>query len=152
VISSAAVHTVLKVGTVCNHLLSFIAPVGLAALIGVAGVWAMEGAPSQTFINTSVINVQSGGNVAINIPVIVKTDARRALYRTWLSDASGVVYEFPDQEVKNPRLLDLTHQDIQIPPSIAPGTYVLNVQVIYPFNPFKNGNIFMTVATLNVDR
>lgn len=110
----------------------------------------MESAPSQTFINTSVIDVHTGADMVINVPLIIQTDARKALYRVWISDSTGIVYQFPDQRVSHPELLDLTNESIRIPDSIKPGTYTLHVQMIYPFNPFKNGNIFMTVGTLNV--
>lgn len=149
-ISSAAIHSAKKFSIACHHVLSFLSPLVFAALIGVAGVWAMESAPSQTFINTSVINVHTGADVSINVPLIIQTDARRALYRIWLSDGDGIVYQFPDQNVKHPELLDLTNQSIRVPDFLKPGTYTVHVQMIYPFNPFKNGNIFMTIGTLNV--
>lgn len=150
-ISSAALqHSAKQISAKCSHLLSVLSPLGLAALIGVAGVWAMESAPSQTFINTTVLTAHTGADIEFNVPIIVQTDTRKALYRISLSDKDGVVYQFPDQKVENPKLLDLTAKNIRIPDSIKPGVYTLNVQVIYPFNPFKNGNIFMTVGTLNV--
>lgn len=149
-ISSAAIHSAKKFSIACHHVLSFLSPLAFAALIGVAGVWAMESAPSQTFINTAVFDVHTGADVAINVPIIIQTDAKKALYRMWLSDSTGIVYQFPDQRVQNPKIVDLTTRNVRVPEGIKPGTYTLNVQMIYPFNPFKNGNIFMTVGTLNV--
>lgn len=140
-------------GAKCSHVFSMLSPFGLAALIGVAGVWALETAPSQTVITTNnVIDVNTGSDVDIQIPVVVHSDMRRAVYRMSIADEQGsTVYQFPDREAADPRSLDLRTTPVQLP-ALKKGLYTLHVQVIYPFNPLKNGNIFMSVATLNVNK
>ncbi len=153
ILSSKTHNDSLKyVRSVLNHVLALACPLGLAALITVAGVWTFEAAPSQTFINTAnVLDVHAGSDLDIDIPVIVHTEAKRAVYRMWLTDEQGLsVYTFPDQNVIDPHRVDLSGKSIRVPSDLRTGTYVLHVQVIYTFNPFKNGNIFMSVATLNV--
>jgi hypothetical protein len=155
ILSSKTNYGPLKhVGHFLDHLLALLSPLGLAALVGVAAVWAIEKAPTQTFINTaSVMTARIGSELNIPIPVIVRTEAKRAVYRMWLTDEQGIsVYQFPDQIVDGPSTIDLTNKNIRVPAELRQGTYVLHVQIIYTFNPFKNGNIFMTVATLNVTR
>lgn len=152
ILSSKTNYGSLKyVGHFLDRILALLSPLGLAALVGVAAVWTIEKAPTQTFINTaSVMTARTGSDLDIHIPVIVRTEAKRAVYRMWLTDEQGsTAYQFPDQNVSDPRTVDLTGKNVRVP-ALRQGTYVLHVQVIYTFNPFKNGNIFMTVATLNV--
>jgi hypothetical protein len=136
-----------------DHLLSLSSPFVLAALIGVACVWTLERAPFQTMVNTArYFKVHCGQTLNLQVPVIVETQAHRAVYRTWLTDASGdVAYRYPDQEVPGAGRLDLSKHQINIPTFIKSGVYVLHVEVIYPFNPLKNGTILMSVATLTIN-
>lgn len=135
-----------------DHLLSLCSPFVLAALISVGVVWSLERAPSQTIVDTATyFQVHSGQNLNLEIPVIVQTEAHRAVYRMWLTDASGdVAYRYPDQKVRDAQRLDLSNHQITIPTFIKSGVYVLHIEVIYPFNPLKNGTILMSVATLTV--
>jgi hypothetical protein len=136
-----------------DHLLSLCSPFVLAALIGCAIVWTLEQAPAQTIVNTaSYFSVHSGQNLKLSIPMVVQTEAKRAVYRMYLTDSEGIrAYQFPDQKVADPSRLDLSQHQIQIPTSIRSGVYILHVEVIYPFNPLKNGTILMSVATLTIN-
>lgn len=113
----------------------------------------MERAPSQTITTTaSYFRVHPGQDLNIEVPVIVRTQAQRAVYRMWLTDASGdAAYRYPDQKVPDAGRLDFSQYQISVPTFIKSGVYVLHVEVIYPFNPLKNGTILMSVATLTID-
>lgn len=136
-----------------DHFLALSSPFVLAALVGVGGVWSVERAPAQTIVDTSTyFQVRAGQSLNLDVPVIVQTQAQREMYRTWLTDASGnVAYRFPDQMVQDTTRLDLSKRQLTVPTFIKSGVYVLHVEVIYPFNPLKNGTILMSVATLYID-
>jgi hypothetical protein len=150
--SKTGYQTFKHVGVVCGHVLSFLSPLGLAALVGIAAVWAVEKAPTQTYVNTGhIVDATSGSYLNLDVPMVVQTAVKRAIYRTYLTDESGaVVYEYPTHRFDDPTTLDLHGQGVLLPRTLKPGTYVLNMQIVYQFNPFKNGNIFMTVATVNI--
>ncbi len=140
-----------RTGGAANKLLSMLSLMGFVVLLGVFVVWVVERAPSQSVIATNmVIEVHAGAPQDVQIPVVVKSDIeRRAVYRTALVDGAGsVVYQFPDQVVPDPKFLDLRQKLVQIP-GLHVGHYELRVQVIYEFNPIKNGAITMTVATID---
>jgi hypothetical protein len=135
-----------------DQLLSLCSPFVIAALIGCGIVWSLEQAPSQTIVNTATwLQVRSGQNLQLSVPLIVQTTARREVYRMWLTDEQGdIAYQYPDQKVQNAQHLDLSDKQITIPTFIRSGVYILHVEVIYPFNPLKNGTILMSVATLTI--
>lgn len=137
-----------------DHLLSVCSLFVLSALIGVGAMWSLERAPRQTITTTaSYFRVHPGQDLNMEVPVIVlQTQAQRAVYRMWLTDASGdTAYRYPDQKVPDAGRLDLSQHQISVPTFIKSGVYVLHVEVIYPFNPLKNGTILMSVATLTID-
>lgn len=151
--SKLHIPTVKRVGAYCDALLSAVSPVFFAILVGTAGVWAFEEAPSQTYIQMNqVIPVQPGQALNLKPPFVAQIQAHQAVYHTWLEDINGDrVYQFPDHDLVNPKVIDLTElKSLTIPKSLKPGTYILQVEALYPFNPFKNGRIWMTVATVIV--
>jgi hypothetical protein len=153
VILSSKAHYALfkKAGGVANHLLSFVSLLGFVALLGVTSVWIVERAPSQSVIATNnVIEVHAGAPQVVQIPIVVRADVvRRAVYRTILVDRTGTtIYQFPDQAIRDPKNLDLREKSIELP-GLHGGRYELRVKVIYQFNPIKNGDITMTVATID---
>lgn len=141
------------VTNVCAQVFSSVSVLGMVMLISVTVVWALEKAPSQTFVNVqNIIHTHVGDRIGLNSNIRVHTDAKKAVYRMWLTDASGEsVYVFPDRAVIDPTDFILEPDNIRVPPSIRPGEYQLRAEVIYPFNPFKNGSINMTLATLYVN-
>lgn len=145
--------TIKNFGTKLNGLFSVVSPLVMAVFIGCAGVWALEQSPSQTYIQTDqVILAHPGDTVRLHAPFVAQIEARKAVYRIWIDDEEGDrVYMFPDHVLINPRIIDLTElQDLTVPRSVKPGTYVLHVETIYPFNPFKNGKIAITAASIVV--
>lgn len=141
------------VGRFADHFLSLCSPFVFAALIGCGIVWAVEQAPSQTIVSTSsYLQVHTGQKFMLSVPLLVQTPTRRAVYRMWLTDASGdITYQYPDRRVPASHQLDLANRELTVPTFIKSGVYILHVEVIYPFNPLKNGTILMSVATLNID-
>lgn len=150
--SKTGYQTFKHVGVLGGRVLSFLSPLGLAALVGMAAVWAVEKAPTQTYVNTGhVVESTAGAYLNLDVPVVIQTSVKRAIYTTYLTDESGAtVYEYPTHRFDDPTTLDLHSQGVVLPRNLKPGTYVLNMQIVYQFNPFKNGNIFMTVATVNI--
>lgn len=142
-----------SVGRVADSLLTLCSPFAFAALITCGFVWAVEKAPAQTIVNTaSYFQVHSGQNLNLEVPVIVQTQAHRAVYRMWLTDSSGdATYWYPEGKVSDDGRLDLSQHQIIVPAFIKSGVYILHVEVIYPFNPLKSGTILMSVATLIID-
>lgn len=126
--------------------------IALVMLISVSVVWAFEKAPSQTFVNVqNIVHTHVGDRIKLSSNVRVHTDAVRAVYRMWLTDSDNEsVYVFPDRAVIDPSDFILEPDNIRVPPGLKPGEYTFHAQVIYPFNPFKNGSINMTLATLYV--
>lgn len=136
-----------------SKVYSSVSMLGMVMLVAISVVWTLEKAPSQTFVNVqNVVHTQVGSYLDLTSNIRVRTDASKAVYRLWLTDSSGeAVYVFPDHAITNPTDFILAPDGIRIPPSIKKGEYMLHAQVMYPFNPFKNGNINMTLATLFVE-
>lgn len=141
------------VTNVCAQVFSSVSVIGMLMLVSVAVVWAFETAPSQTFVNVqNIVHTRVGSRISLSSNIRVHTDATRAVYRMWLSDSSNEsVYVFPDRAVIDPTDFILEPDNIRVPPSVKPGEYTLHAEVIYPFNPFKNGSINMSLATLYID-
>lgn len=145
--------TIKNVGLRLNGLLSVISPLVIATFVGFASVWAFERAPSQTFIQMDqVIPAHPGDKIHLVAPFVAQIEARKAVYRTWLDNEVGdQVYVFPDHVLENPRIIDLSElQDLTVPASVKAGTYTLHTEVVYPFNPFKNGKIAISMGSIIV--
>jgi hypothetical protein len=143
-------QTFRDVGLKFDRILSFLSPFALTALLGIAAVWAVETPPVQASVSTSRVPIDTHSNSSIRVPLVIQAHARRAVYRMWLTDAQGsTVYRFPSQYFENLSVLDLKHSNLSIPP-LDNGVYSLHIEIVYQFNPFKNGRIAMVAATLNV--
>jgi hypothetical protein len=132
---------------VCNAAFSALSPVALAVMFGIAVAWTLERAPSQTFVSTeNRMVVQAGSDLGVSAPsLILHLETQKAIYRLHIEDNDGnIVYQFPDQVVRNPASFSLNNAHYLVPRDLKPGAYVLQLKVIYPFNPFKNGEISVT--------
>jgi hypothetical protein len=142
-----------SVGRFTDHFLSLCSPLVFAALIGCGIVWTVEDAPSQTIVSTTTyVRAHTGQELTLAVPVIVQPKSRRSVYRMWLTSESGAIaYIYPDQQAPSSKRLGTADHQLTIPTFIKSGVYILHVEVIYPFNPLKNGTILMSVATLNIE-
>lgn len=81
----------------------------------------------------------------------IHLETKRAFYFLTLNDASGsTVYVFPGHYSKTPGDFNLKEMEITVPGSIKPGTYTLQMNYTYWFNPFKDGHVDIELATLVV--
>lgn len=146
-------HAIVKRTFGClDGLLSVGSVVISGALLSFGALWFLQKAPSHEIVYTGTRFVISPGqDIRLDDPVTIRTNASRAVYHMWLADESGrIVRVYPCHEVTNPSNFTLNNQVVYIPQSIGPGTYTLNAEYLYPFNPFKNADISMNLARIEI--
>lgn len=121
-------------------------------LFGVYGFWHFE-KPAFHNLNQAqrTIEVPAGQTTVVSDSLTLRADVKTAVYAMWLSDAKGaVIYVYPEMKITNPDHITFESQTVQIPASLRPGTYTLNVDLEYPLNPIKTASIRMELARLKV--
>lgn len=144
-------ETVTKACRWCDHVVSMIAPLFMAVLIGGSAVLVAAKPPEQMFVTThQSLEVKAGTPFIFSIPIAVHVNAPKAVYRVWLTDASGsVVYHFPDQLV-NDSNIDFRNAQLILPTNLKPGRYSVTADIVYPFTPLRNGSMLVKAGTIDV--
>jgi len=131
-----------------DQVLTLLSCLAIPALIGGSVVMVLEKAPDQHFVYNEVIEARAESTIVLDIPLTVRTETKKALYRVFITDNSGsVVYVFPDHLVENPQEFRLSKYKLKLP-VLNPGQYKVHTNLIYWFNPFKNGTVEFDVASL----
>ena len=149
--SKTRYETFKHIGCALDSMVSVISPLLFVALIGIASVWAVETPPVQTIINPDQV-ISTHSQSTIDVPVVISgaQQTKRAVYQMWLTDEHGtMVYVFPSHYVRSLASRNLRGSDIKLP-QLDNGTYQLHLEIVYQFNPFKNGSLDMVAATLNI--
>jgi hypothetical protein len=136
-----------------DGLFTVVSPLMLAGLVCATIVWGFERAPSINYVQTDQTLIASAGeSIHLQSTFTTQVDASRVVYHIWIEDQHGDSrYVFPDMLVKDPTDISLAAiGDLSVPTALVPGTYLIQVEAVYPFNPLKNGTIFITAATLVV--
>lgn len=121
-------------------------------LFGVYGFWHFEKPAFHNLNQTQrTIEVPAGASATVADSLTLKADVKSVVYSMWLSDAQGAsVYVYPDMKIDNPDHISFETQTVQIPASLKPGSYTLNVDLEYPLNPIKTASVRMELARLKV--
>jgi hypothetical protein len=114
----------------------------------VAFVWLVQKPPTQIFNTNIYIESKSGESITLPSDIKIHIPAKKAVYRYWITDNDGyIIHNYPDIRVEEQHINYDTL--LKIPP-LKKGKYLLHEEVIYPFNPFKNGYITFTLLTLKI--
>lgn len=143
---------VQKVYHVVDSAFGIASIVVVPVLFGVYGFWHFEKPAFHNLNQTQrVIDVLAGTSTTVSDSLTLKADVKSVVYSMWLSDSQGTtIYVYPDMKVDNPDHISFESQTVQIPASLKPGSYTLNVDLEYPLNPIKTASVRMELARLRV--
>jgi hypothetical protein len=134
-----------------DRVLSIASCLIIPALLGGSIVMFVEQAPEQKFVSEGYVWSTSNSFIPVSIPVLVETKSRKALYRIFIRDSQGtIVYVYPDQLLSDPSQFSLINQVVQLP-TLKPGQYKVGAELIYWFNPFKNGSVEFQLSNLVIN-
>ncbi|QBQ74664.1 hypothetical protein BcepSauron_284 [Burkholderia phage BcepSauron] len=145
-------HALFGFGLWVDQWITRLSPWVMVVLMILACVWIVEPAPETTVSIRDTYQVSAGSEVSIHPPLIVESKTeRRAIYNVFLTDAAGnVVYTYPQH--MNVEIKGFAFEKIDlVVPNLRPGTYTAHVQMIYKFNPFKNGVVDARIGFLEVN-
>lgn len=134
-----------------DHLISLASIVVVPTLISVALIWYVERPPYQQLHVSNVLEVQTNQVVDLNVPIDLRLETKQAAYYLVLKDVHDTtVYVYPTHYVVKPCDFRVGDLKVQVPPTLKAGSYKLQLTYLYWFNPFKDGQVDMDLATLNV--
>lgn len=140
---------VKKILTLVDRLFLLISAIVIPILIAVAFVWLVQKPPTQIFNTNIYIESKPGEIITIPSDIKIHIPAKKAVYRYWITNDKGyVLHRYPDVRIDEEHINFDTTLKI---PSLQKGNYILHAEVIYPFNPFKNGYITFVLLTLRIN-
>lgn len=146
VISNPSVRSALKV---LDRILSLLSLVAIPLLVSVTIFWMVDRSPTQEIQSEKIIEATGGTVIDVSSPVAFHVQARKAEYQIYIRDRKGdAVYVYPEHTVQDSKL-NLGDLKIDIP-HLAYGQYTVHAQLVYWFNPFKDGRADFELAKLVV--
>lgn len=138
-------------GKSVDHALTRISPYAMAALLVCAVSWCAQSAPRTDISVGTLYQVQPGSSIDVSIPVkVAQVNAKEVAYSIFLEDANGnIVYRSGDSMAKH-NALSISAIQVDVPKHLPAGHYHLYAEVVYKFNPFKNGTVSVDLGTLQV--
>lgn len=130
-----------------DRVFSFLSLAIVPLMGAVALSWVFTNPPTATVNLQKPFVEYVGPDNSFSAPdVEIALPMGKAFFYYYLADTDGnPAYVWPSHRMEGQTLQ--LHPQLDMP-RMRPGTYVLQAKIVYPLNPFKNGELNVSLATI----